>query len=84
MNELATVAGYPVDHFPAAPFDRASDYLRSVANEHLNPETARERFIARHRFAQLISKYCIDDAGPIIPFCDDFRPSNMLVNPETL
>ncbi|KAI9745902.1 MAG: hypothetical protein M1818_000583 [Claussenomyces sp. TS43310] len=95
MNELATVAGYPNDRFPTAPFDFASDYLRSVANEHLthlwtqrnpadDPETAQERFIARHRSAQLIPKYCIEEAGPFIPFRDDMRPSNMLVNPETL
>ncbi|KAH7317227.1 hypothetical protein BKA65DRAFT_515597 [Rhexocercosporidium sp. MPI-PUGE-AT-0058] len=95
MNELATVAGYPDDQFPTAPFDSANNYLRSVANEHLthlwtqrnladDPKIAQERFIARHQFAQLISKYCVDDAGPFIPFCDDLRPSNMLVNPETL
>jgi hypothetical protein len=95
MNELATVAGYPDDQFPTAPFDRASDYLRSVANHHLthlriqrnladDQEIARERFIARHRFVQLIPKYCVDDAGPFIPFCDDMRPANMLVDPETL
>jgi hypothetical protein len=95
MNELATVAGYPDDQFPTTPFDSTSDYLRSVANEHLthlwtqrnladDPEIAQERFIARHRFAQLIPKYCVDDASPFIPFCDDMRPSNMLVNPETL
>ncbi|KXG46508.1 uncharacterized protein PGRI_053640 [Penicillium griseofulvum] len=35
MNELATVSGYLYNQFPTAPFDRASDYLRSVANEHL-------------------------------------------------
>ncbi|KAL2811295.1 phosphotransferase enzyme family protein-like protein [Aspergillus cavernicola] len=95
MNELATVAGYPDSQFPTVPFDRASDYLRSVANEHLTHlwtqrnladdlEIAQERFIARHRFAQLIPKYCAEDDGPFIPFCDDMRPSNMLVNPETL
>ncbi|KND86545.1 hypothetical protein TOPH_08818 [Tolypocladium ophioglossoides CBS 100239] len=95
MNELASVAGYPGDKFPTSTFDRASDYLRSVANEHLihlrtqrnladDPEIAQARFIARHRFAQLVPKYCIDDAGPFIPFCDDLRPSNMLVNPDTL
>ncbi|KAK0111529.1 hypothetical protein ONS95_001883 [Cadophora gregata] len=95
MNELATVAGYPDKQFPTAPFDRASNYLRSVANEHLthlwtqrnladNPKIAQDRFIARHQFAQLISKYCVDDAGPFLLFCDDMRPSNMLVNPETL
>lgn len=94
MNELATVAGYPDDLFPTSAFDRASDYLRSVAHEHLahlriqrnladDSEIARARFIARHRFVQLIPKYCIDDDGPFIPFCDDLRPSNMLVDPET-
>ncbi|CAI7583851.1 unnamed protein product [Penicillium glandicola] len=72
MNELATVAGYPDDQFPTAPFDRASDYLRS------------KRFIARHRFAQLISKYYTEDRGLFIPFCDDIRPSNMLIDPKTL
>ncbi|KIW54626.1 hypothetical protein PV05_06975 [Exophiala xenobiotica] len=94
MNELATVAGYPDDQFPTEPFDRTSDYLTSVAKEHLthlwtqrniadNPEIARGRFIARHRLLHLIPKYCIDDTGPFIPFCDDMRPSNMLVDPET-
>lgn len=95
MNELATVAGYPADLFPTSTFDRAGDYLKSVAHEHLahlwtqrnladNSEIAQARFIARHRFAQLIPQYCIDDDGPFIPFCDDLRPSNMLIDPETL
>lgn len=95
MNELATVAGYPADQIPTAPFVYASDYLTSVAKEHLThlwtqrnladtPEIAHKRFIARHRFSQLIQKHCVDDGGPFIPFCDDMRPSNMLVNPETL
>ncbi|CAI7644285.1 unnamed protein product [Penicillium bialowiezense] len=95
MNELASVTNFPRDQFPTAPFDRASDYLRSVANDHLthlrtqrnladNAEIAQQRFIARHRFAQLISKYYPEVTGPFIPFCDDLRPSNMLIDPETL
>jgi hypothetical protein len=95
INELATVAGYPDGQFLTAPFDRASDYLRSVANEHLihlwtqrnltdDAEIAQERFIARHRFAQLVSKYYSEDCGLFIPFCDDMRPSNMLIDPEIL
>ncbi|KAJ5172682.1 hypothetical protein N7492_005275 [Penicillium capsulatum] len=96
MNELATVAGYPDDQFPSASFDRASDYLKSLANEHLihfqtqrnladDAEIARERFVARHRFAQLVSKYYPDskDCGRFILFCDDMRSSNMLIDPET-
>lgn len=95
MNELATVAGYDPGLFPASTFDRASDYLKSVAHQHLahlqaqrniadDPDIAQARFIARHRFAQLIHKYCIQDSGPFVPFCDDLRPSNMLVDPATL
>ncbi|KAJ5382867.1 hypothetical protein N7517_000778 [Penicillium concentricum] len=87
MNELATVAGYPDSQFPTAPFDSASDYLRSIANEHLtNLWTQRNLAddLEIARFAQLISKYYSDDSGPFIPFCDDMRPSNMLIDPETL
>ncbi|CAG8036535.1 unnamed protein product [Penicillium olsonii] len=68
---------------------------KSVANEHLihlwtqrnladDAEIAQERFIARHRFAQLVSNYYPEDCGLFIPFCDDLRPSNMLIDPETL
>jgi hypothetical protein len=95
MNELATSTGYPIDQFPTTLFDCASDYFRSVASQHLihlrtqqnlanNVEDAQRRFIARHRFVQLIPKYCIDDAGPFKVFCDDMQPSNMLVDPDTL
>ncbi|KJZ78815.1 hypothetical protein HIM_01588 [Hirsutella minnesotensis 3608] len=94
MNELATVAGYPEDRFPTSPFARASDYFHSLSGEHLthlrtqrnladDPATAQARFAARHRFAQLISKHCIHDSGPFLPFCDDLRPANMLVDAET-
>ncbi|OBR15002.1 phosphotransferase enzyme family protein [Colletotrichum higginsianum IMI 349063] len=97
MNELATSAGYPADGFPTTSFGRASDFFKSVAREHLvhlrtqrnlafTPEIARARYIARHRYLQLVDTYCSaeDDAGPFAPFCDDFRPANMLVDPDTM
>ncbi|OQE38048.1 hypothetical protein PENCOP_c009G06016 [Penicillium coprophilum] len=94
-DELATVAGYPDSQSPTAPFDSSSDCLGSVATEHLthpwternladDPKIVQQRFIARHRFAQLISKDYSDNSGLFIPFCDDMRPSNMLIGPETL
>ncbi|CRK21857.1 hypothetical protein BN1723_012499 [Verticillium longisporum] len=94
MNELATVASYPDDLFPTSTFDRAGDYLKSLAHEHLthlrtqrnladDSEIAQARFVARHRFAQLTAKYCINDAGPFPLFCDDLRPPNMLIHPST-
>ncbi|KID72035.1 uncharacterized protein G6M90_00g029280 [Metarhizium brunneum] len=95
MNELATVSGCPDDHFPTTTFDSTSDYLKSVARQHLDhvwaqrniaddPEIAQARFIARRQLPRLIPKYCIHDTGPFLLFCDDMRPSNMLVNLETL
>lgn len=35
MNELASSTGYPVDQFPTAPFDHASDFFQSTARQHL-------------------------------------------------
>lgn len=95
MNELATTAFYPNDKFPIAPFESASDYFKSLTNEHIthlwtqrnlssNPKDAQERYVARHLFAQLVDRYCINDRGPFKLFCDDFRPQNMLVDPKTL
>ena len=96
MNELRTVVSkFPTDRDPTAPFTSANSYLHSLADEHLvhlqtqrnlanNRDDAKRRFIARHRFKELISRYCIDDVGPFKLYCDDMQPSNMLADPETL
>ena len=41
-------------------------------------------YIARKLFAKLIPQYCIDDCGPFRLFCDDIRPQNILLDPDTL
>ncbi|PSS23204.1 hypothetical protein M430DRAFT_64856 [Amorphotheca resinae ATCC 22711] len=95
MNELATVSGYPIDKFPTAAFSSVNEYCQNLVNKHLihlrtqrnladDPEDAERRFIARHRFKQLIPQYCIEDPGPFKPFCDDLQPSTMLADPKTL
>jgi hypothetical protein len=96
MNELKTVvSNYPTSGSPTAPFTSAKAFLHSLAEEHLvhlrtqrnlanNREDAKKRFIARHRFKELISRYCLDDTGPFKPYCDDLQPTNMLANPDTL
>jgi hypothetical protein len=84
MNELATTAFYPVDTFHTVPFESARDYFRSLNTEHIthlwtqrnlstNPKDTQERYVARHLFAQLIDKHCIDDCGPFKFLCDDRR-----------
>ncbi|KAF1847815.1 phosphotransferase enzyme family protein-like protein [Cucurbitaria berberidis CBS 394.84] len=95
MNELATTALYPVDKFPTAPFASAREYFESLLSEqktHLwtqrnlcgSPVEAKDRYISRHLFAQLVDRHCINDHGPFKLFCDDFRPQNILVDPTTL
>ena len=97
MNELATmVCDYPSeDAFLIGAFDTCTDYFKwAMENNftHLETQrnlckdrkTAHKRFIARKRLAELMHNHIMDDHGPFIPFCDDLRPSNMLVNPDTL
>lgn len=98
MNEVVSFAGFPAEHFTTMPvFDRSSDYFAARAQcLQIHLETQRTaaydakditwgRYVARHCFAKLIPTYGMnDDAGPHRLFCDDMRPSNMLINPETM
>ncbi|KAL1850486.1 hypothetical protein Daus18300_012900 [Diaporthe australafricana] len=80
-----------------APFDRADAYFAACAQyfqTHLeaqrniagdDEDLAWRQFIARHCFPKLIPTYgTVDNAGPFRLFCDDLRPTNMLVDPKTL
>ncbi len=99
MNEVVTVGGCPVEQFATTTsFDRASDYFAMCAQyfrTHLEAQRniagddeglAWKQFVARHCFAKLISTYSttVDNTGPFRLFCDDLRPTNMLVDPKTL
>jgi hypothetical protein len=98
MNEVVSFAGFPAEHFATIPvFDRSSYYFEARAQYlqiHLETQQTAAydakditwgRYVARQCFAKLIPIYgTIDDAGPYRLFCDDMRPSNMLVNPETM
>ncbi len=86
----------PCDKFPTTPFESTSNYFKSlVCEQHMthlwtqrnlstDAEDARKRYVTRHLFAQLVDRDCVDDRGPFKLFCDDRRPQNMLVDPETL
>ncbi|KAH8691774.1 hypothetical protein GQ44DRAFT_744697 [Phaeosphaeriaceae sp. PMI808] len=96
MNELKTVVlNYPISGYSIAPFTSIKVFLYSLADKHLvylrtqrnlanSREDAKKRFIARHRFKQLISRYCLDNTSPFKPYCDDLQPTNMLADPDTL
>ncbi|KAF3000081.1 hypothetical protein E8E13_002242 [Curvularia kusanoi] len=95
MNELATTAFFPVENFPSTTFASTSDYFQYLTIEHKthlwtqrnicgSPTEARDRYISRLLYAKSFDKHYVNDSGPFKLFCDDFRPQNILVDPETL
>lgn len=99
MNELVTCADYPAGLFSSQPFQTTEKYLGALADQHIthlktqrnladDADDAERRYIARHLFAPLAAKKYITDSnhntGPFKLFCDDFRPSNILVNKASL
>ncbi|KAI9148108.1 kinase-like domain protein [Paramyrothecium foliicola] len=98
MNEVATVGACGEEPFAYnEPFNRASEYLAFCAGYYLkhletqrniagdDEDLASNQFTARHEFARIAAAQCEgNDTGPFRIFCDDLRPSNMLIDPETL
>ncbi|KAK7914035.1 hypothetical protein PG985_011738 [Apiospora marii] len=99
MNEVVAFAGFPADHFDSATaYSRATDYFSERARcLQLNLETHRnvgqeeadltwKRYVARHCLEKLVPAYCpaAEDHGPFRLFCDNLRPANMLVDPDTM
>jgi hypothetical protein len=94
-NEMVSTSSFPIEKIPQAPFDTARRFLEAAAATHdlhlrtqrniaCDRGTAAARYIARREYRKLIPKYCTENNnGPFRLFCDDFRPSNILVDPET-
>ncbi|KAF2254455.1 hypothetical protein BU26DRAFT_527563 [Trematosphaeria pertusa] len=95
IRAISKILNYPISRYPTALFTSARAFLHPLANKYLlylrtqrnianNREDAKKRFIARHRFKQLISRYCLDNTGSFKLYCNDLQPLNMLVHPDTL
>jgi hypothetical protein len=99
MNEVVTVGGCSAEHFAkvTTPFQRASDYFNMCADHFklhleeqrniagLSKDEAWSQYVARHCYPKLIATHGnVDDTGPCRLFCDDLRPTNMLIDPDTL
>jgi hypothetical protein len=98
-NELMTLMdGFPQGTLPSKPVSSATQYFESLADRHIThlniqrniaetDDICREMYIARHLFRQHVGQVAAQngsDNGPFKLFCDDLRPANILVNPETL
>lgn len=93
MNELMVSANLPEEAFPSHTFKSATDYFKALARQHLlhlrlqqrdavsSEEDCRRKFTARCLFLDITKKVCAEHhQGPFRLYCDDFRPSNVLID----
>ena len=93
MNELAQLANYPPQEFPTHSFENAADYFESLAiqqlchlrtqrNDAITDEIdCQKKYVARCLFRKLTRDVSTEYRhGPFRLFCDDFRPSNVLID----
>lgn len=93
MNELSTSANVPPHVLPKpnAIFESAADYFKSLATQHMlhfltqrndaitDEADCRKKFVARCLFSKVVQRIQFHE-GPFQLYCDDFRPSNVLVD----
>lgn len=60
------------------------DPFQTQRNLCTDRQNARDRYIARYSYAQLLDKYTINNNGPFKLLCDDLGLQNMLADLETL
>ncbi|KAI9681529.1 MAG: hypothetical protein M1817_002813 [Caeruleum heppii] len=98
MNELVQLANVPPSKLPSSTFPTASSYFSALAEmhiEHLSVQRndvidsvadCRQKYIGRHLFRQVAAEKRLGEpeleTGPFRLFCDDLRPTNVLLDEE--
>lgn len=95
MNELVSMGNFPPRRLSQDTFSDATSYLASLANEHFvhletqrndaiaDENDCRKKYIARCLFREVVRQYSTTyNNGPFILYCDDLRPSNVLVDDD--
>ncbi|KAJ5177824.1 uncharacterized protein N7500_000523 [Penicillium coprophilum] len=93
MNELMVSANLPEKGFPSHTFKSATDYFSALSMQHLShlrlqqrdavtsEEDCRKKFTARCLFLNITKNLWTEyPQGPFRLYCDDFRPSNVLID----
>ncbi len=96
MNALVRVGTLPQQKLPTAPFSSSSAYFQSLAALHIDHLAAQQndavdskadcerKYAARHLFHKLSREKRLfsseHDKGPFKLWCDDLRPSNILLD----
>ncbi|RAK89708.1 phosphotransferase enzyme family protein [Aspergillus costaricaensis CBS 115574] len=91
MNELVRVGNLPPGIFAEGTFSTAGDYFEELARQQLlhlqyqrndavdDEQDCRKKYIARCLFRKIAREYNKQQSGPFHLYCDDLRPSNVLV-----
>lgn len=94
MNELVRVGNLPPDQFAKGSFQTATEYFQELSNQHFlhlkyqrnnaeeDEDDCRKKYVARCLFRK-ITQEIRTEKGPFRVYCDDLRPSNVLVASET-
>lgn len=96
MNKLVRVGTLPQQKLPTTTFDSSSEYFQSLATLHIDHLAAQRndavdskadcqrKYVARHLFQKLSREKRLvppeHDKGPFKLWCDDLRPSNILLD----
>ena len=96
MNELVSGANCPPNALSQqSTFSTANEYFIALAEDHIthlrfqrndaveDEDDCRKKYVARHLFRKIARNFSsAHNNGPFPLFCDDLRPSNVIVDPE--
>lgn len=93
VNEILVYANFPPHSIYKRSFSTATDYFVALAETHIqhfktqrnnavtDEADCRKKYIARCLFKKIASRFSTTyDQGPFPLFCDDLRPSNVIVD----
>lgn len=94
-NQLASLANYPPNQLPSTTFSTACDYFVALARSHMthlqtqrndaveDEADCRRKYVARCLFLKVAEMLtATHNNGPFRLFCDDLRPSNVIVDAD--
>ncbi|KAJ9213427.1 hypothetical protein DTO166G4_4870 [Paecilomyces variotii] len=95
MNELVSCGNYPPKALPQQAFETARSYFTALAEMHIthlrtqrnnavvNEEDCRNKYVARQLFLKIAKEFSTPyNEGPFPLYCDDLRPTNVIVDAD--
>lgn len=95
MNQIVSCGNYPPYELPQQSFVTANDYFTALAETHIthlrtqrndavdDDADCRKKYVARYLFLKIARNFSTAyNNGPFPLYCDDFRPTNVIVDPD--